>query len=86
MRCGLIYRLKGTATLREGYSYIWMSKSNQLVLMIREDPKMVSTIKGSIENEFKRSYGKPFDWHVLLKNSNIRKFARAWWTTRRSRS
>lgn len=82
MRCGLIYRLKGTATLREGYSYIWMSKSNQLVLMIREDPKMVSTI----EDEFKRSYGKPFDWHVLLKNSNIRKFARAWWTTRRSRS
>ena len=60
------------ATLREGYSYIWMSKSNQLVLMIREDPKMVSTIKASIEDEFKRSYGKPFDWHVLLKNSNIR--------------
>lgn len=45
--------------------------------MIWEDPKMVSTIKGSIKDEFKRSYGKPFDWQVLLKNSNIRKFARA---------
>jgi len=44
-------------------------------ISIKDDPKMISTIKAAIEEEFKKSFGKPFDWKNLLKNYNIRKFA-----------
>jgi hypothetical protein len=39
------------------------------------DSRMVSIIKAEMEEEFKRTYGKPYDWKNILKSNSVKKVA-----------
>ena len=40
---------------------------------LRLDPKFKTQLLGVIEEEFGKTYGKAYDWKVLLKNSMVRR-------------
>ena len=42
-------------------------------LPLEFDNKTIAIIKTEIEEEFKRSYGKPYDWKNILKFNSVKK-------------